>query len=255
MNNKICLLFISLLFLCSSCRKALDITPMHTSSETATACATVSCPEIDINYVFIAGASETANKVNTSIKHYIIESLYIGEKEEIENGITTIEEAINAFIEMYRTHSAEFPDLSAEYFAEVTTMVTYNSKHVLSLQCNNYLYTGGAHGNGATTYLNFDPKTGDLLTYEDIFSNVAVLDAKAETLFRKEHAIEANESINATGFWFENDTFYLPETIGISKEFITLQYDTYEIAAYAAGPIEIEIPISEVKSLLKIPIE
>ncbi len=72
---------------------------------------------------------------------------------------------------------------------------------------------------------------------------------------RKENQIPEGGSINATGFWFENDGFYLPETFGISKKSITLHYNQYEIASYAEGPITIEIPLTEVKEWLKISIE
>ncbi|MDX1463282.1 MAG: RsiV family protein, partial [Marinirhabdus sp.] len=73
--------------------------------------------------------------------------------------------------------------------------------------------------------------------------------------FRKMYDIAQNESINAPGFWFEDDTFYLPETFGISNETITLHYNPYEIAAYATGPVEINLPLSTFADQLKYDIE
>ncbi|MAZ73390.1 MAG: hypothetical protein CMC70_09615, partial [Flavobacteriaceae bacterium] len=151
--------------------------------------------------------------------------------------------------------SAEFPGLSAEYFAEISVQEKYSNKEVFSISCQNYLYTGGAHGYGAVSFLNFNPQTGKQLYYEDVFENVSDFEALAEKLFRQQQEIPKEGSINATGFWFEDDRFYLPETFGISKEFITLQYNQYDIASYAAGPIVVEIPIARVNDLLTISVE
>lgn len=254
MNNKIFPLLIVLIIFTSGCRKALETHPTSTASETLPECATITCPSIDIAYLTVRGTDSASEKINAEIEDFIIQSLYIGEDEEGSDA-QSIEKAMKEFIQLYRTHSAEFPGLSAEYFAEITVLQTYNTKELLSVSCRNYLYTGGAHGYGSVTYKNFNPKNGALLYYEDVFEDVSAFEAIAEKLFRKEHSIPEGETINATGFWFEDDVFYLPETFGISKEFVTLQYNQYDIASYAAGPIEVEIPISEVSDLLKISVE
>ena len=254
MNSKVYLLLIALVVLTSSCRKALEVKTMTTASETLVECNNVDCPSIDVEYLTVSGNTSASEKINTEIQDFIIQSLYVGEDEEGSNA-PSIEKAMKDFIQLYRTHSAEFPGLSAEYFAEITVLQTFNTKELLSLSCRNYLYTGGAHGYGSVTFKNFDPKTGEELYYEAVFTDVAAFEKLAEKLFRKQNDIPEGDSINATGFWFEDDLFYLPETFGISKEFVTLQYNQYDIAAYAAGPIVLEIPISEVSDLLTISVD
>ncbi|QIE60051.1 DUF3298 and DUF4163 domain-containing protein [Rasiella rasia] len=253
MNNKIYLL-LTVLALFASCKKALNTTTVIKSSKVLKSCSTMSCPDIDMEYFEVGGAEKATSAVNADIKNFVIQSLYIGEEEAGSNA-STIEQAMEDFISMYRTHSAEFPDLSAEYFAEITVLPIYNSKDILSVSFRNYLYTGGAHGYGAVNYKNYHPKTGDALYYEDLFNDVDAFSKLAEAAFRTSYEIPKNGSINATGFWFEDDAFYLPETVGVSKEFIMLHYNQYEIAPYAAGPITVDIPISDVKDLLKIPVE
>jgi hypothetical protein len=254
MNNKKYLFLIAVVVFTSSCQKALETVSITTSSEILTECKNVSCPAIDVEYLFVSGNNTTSELINTEIQNFIIQSLYIGEDKH-EGTAASIERAMKDFILLYRTHSAEFPDLSAEYFAEVTVLQTFNTKELLAIRCQNYLYAGGAHGYGSVTYKNFDPQTGAFLYYEDLFNDVSAFEALAEKLFRKENKIPKGDNVNTTGFWFENNTFYLPKTFGISKEFITLQYNQYEIDSYAEGSITIEIPITEVKELLKISVE
>ena len=254
MNNNIYLFLIAVVLLTSSCRKAVETQSANTSSETLTECKTVSCPAIDVEYLTVSGNNTASEKMNAEIQDFIIQSLYIGE-DEAGSDAPSIEQAMKDFIKLYRTHSAEFPGLSAEYFAEITVLQTFNSKEVLAISCRNYLYTGGAHGYSSISYKNFDPKTGTQLYYEDLFDDVAAFEALAEKTFKNQNEIPETDTINATGFWFDDDAFYLPETVGISKEFVTLVYNQYEIASYAAGPITVEIPIAEVKDLLKISVE
>ncbi len=237
-----------------SCRKALETQPITIASENLAECATTTCPSIDVEYLTVNGNTNASEKINAEIKNFVIQSLYVGEAKK-GSVAPSIEQAMRDFIQLYRSHSAEFPDLSATYFAEITVLETFNTKELLSVSCRNYLYTGGAHGYGAITYRNFDPKSGRQLYYEDVFEDVSAFEALAEKLFRKQNKIPEYDSINAKGFWFEDDAFYLPETFGISKEFVTLQYNQYDIASYAAGPIKVEIPISEVKEILKISLE
>ena len=64
--------------------------------------------------------------------------------------------------------------------------------------------------------------------------------------------IPEDKPINSTGFWFENNTFYLPESIGFTKENVILLYNQYEIASYSSGPVELEISLEKVLPYLKI---
>lgn len=254
MNNKIYLLLSALVLLSSSCRKALETQSIATSSKTLANCATVSCPNIAVTYFTVNGNKEASGKINAEIRDFIIQSLFIGEDENGSHA-PTIAKAMEDFIKLYRIHSAEFPGLSAEYFAEINVLQIFNSKNILSASCQRYLYTGGAHGYGSVRYKNFDPKTGTVLHYEDLFEDVSAFEALAESTFRKQNDIPKNNTINATDFWLEDDAFYLPETFGISNEFVTLQYNQYDIASQATGAIVVQIPIAEVKDLLKITIQ
>lgn len=234
-----------------SCKKA---TPLVFSSESFTEnsialCKNIGCPDVTINYVVPQGDSEAVKKITSEIKTFVISTLHI--ENESEPSARTIPEAIENFIKTYRMDSADFPDMSAEYFAEINVLDSYNSKELVSFQLEQFLYTGGAHGYQNTGFLNFDPQTGREISTEELFENIEAFTAFAEKKFRRAHNISENESINSTGFWFEDDVFYLPETIGVTQTNLLLIYNPYEITSYADGPIELEIPIEEVLKYLR----
>jgi len=138
---------------------------------------------------------------------------------------------------------------SLEY--RVDARVLQHSTHLINIEMNYNAYTGGAHGNYGTLSLFFDPQSGKRLSFKDILPNQEALKEIAESFFRKAHKIPTHESINnADAFWFENDTFDLPHNILLDKEKITLVYNPYEIASFAEGQIEVDIPLTQVKHLL-----
>ena len=243
--------FIVLLLLAiTSCK---DEVPLVFSSESFTEetfdiCKTVSCPEITINYIEALGDKSVTEKINSEITSYIIAALNIG--EDTVPRAKTINEAASDFIKVARLHAADFPDMSAEYFAEINVSESYNSNEIVSFEMHHYLYTGGAHGSGNAFFLNIDPRTGNEIPSEALFKNSIDFTAFAEKKFRESNKIPADESINSTGFWFEDDRFYLPDTMGLTETSFILIYNQYEIASYAEGPVELEIPLKEVKEYL-----
>lgn len=223
---------------------------MNFSEKQLSGCDT-GCPEITINYVEVDEQSDRSDKINEAIEAFVIDALYLGD-ELSDPSSKDITEAADGFVNMYRTHSAEFPDMQLEYFAEISVSEVYQSPLLLSLEMRQYLFTGGAHGYGATYFANFDSQTGDELNNEDIFTDIEAFTDFAEVAFRKEYKIPENGSINATGFWFEDDKFHLPESIGFEGNNVVMIYNQYDIASYAAGPIELQLAISKIKPFLAI---
>jgi hypothetical protein len=245
------IIFFLLLFLTSSACK--EEVPLSFSAESFTEeafdiCKTVSCPEITINYIKVSGDKSISKKINLEIIGYIISALNIGEDSIPKT--KTINDAASDFIKVARLHAADFPDMSAEYFAEINISELYYSAEIVSIEMHQYLYTGGAHGSGNTFFLNIDPKTGTKIPSEAFFKNSVNFTSFAEIKFREVYKISSIESINATGFWFEDERFYLPDSIGLTESSLILLYNQYEIASYAEGPIELKIPLQEVEEYL-----
>ena len=133
----------------------------------------------------------------------------------------------------------------APYVAEVSVKELYRSDDHISLELSQYLFTGGAHGYGSTSFLNVDPETGEELGFNELFIDHKAFLAFAEGKFREQQKISPQQSINDHGFWFENDIFYLPNSFGFTADSIIFIYNQYDIASYADGPIELKISRKE----------
>ncbi len=249
MNNKISTLAL-LAFIAISCdsEKNIEISPESFTEKDLPQCTDSHCPEITINYIQVFGDETVSKKINQQIDDFIIRSLMMGE-DSIPTA-KTIAEAATGFIEAYRADKAQFPDMAADYFAEISVNEIYSSPKHICLEMRQYLYTGGAHGYGTTAFLNINPQTGEEMTADELFKNQKEFTEFAEIKFKKQQEIPADEPINATGFWFENEEFRLPKSVGFTQDSLIFVYNQYDIASYAEGPVELKIAMDEASPFL-----
>ena len=199
-------------------------------------CRDTACPKITLDYPVYAGDETIVSNINNRIGHFLMSNLYIG-----DGGIPAHlnwKEAARQFVRANKDLKTEF-DMELNYEAKVSISESFRNNQVLTLETQNYLFTGGAHGYGGVHFNHFDLETGEELPTEALFNDVGVFQTMAEIQFRKANGLPEEGSINATGFWFEDDQFKLPETLGLSKEGIVLIYNAYDIASYADGSIEL----------------
>jgi hypothetical protein len=128
--------------------------------------------------------------------------------------------------------------------------IIYQTDKLLSLAGFGYTFEGGAHGNYATTYTTFDVINAKPITLNDVFTpdGVKQLPKVLEKYLRKTFKIATNTKL--TEILFENEikpnqNFYL------TQKGICFGYVPYEIAAYAAGQIDLFIPFSEFPNTLQ----
>lgn len=233
-----------LLFFCLlSCSKKDSLTFEEINYDKATC---QDCPKIDISILTALETSRIAEIINTSVREEIISLLFYGE----ENTATSISEAIENFGEDYNSLKQEFGIDSAPWEANVKSAISFEDSKVLTLKLESYLYTGGAHGYTTVSFLNFDKQEGVELENEELFKNYDDFKLYVENRFRHIENIPFEESINNTGFMFSNNQFYLPDTIGLTKEGLLLYYEPYLIAPYSDGAYILKFTFEELKDQL-----
>lgn len=206
-----------------------------------------SCPKVTIHIPRALDDKPISNIINSSVQEEVI-SLLIYD-DEIE--ATNIEEAIQSFKNGYLELKKMYPDEPVGWEADIEGKVTYEDKNILTIQVNSYSFTGGAHGFSSTRFLNFDKVKGLEMETMELFKDPLEFQNFAEAKFRKQEKIPDTGSINATGFMFEDDKFYIPENIGFTQEGLQLFYEQYEIASYADGPIILTLKYQEIEPYIK----
>jgi len=242
MKNSLAFLFIVIFLL--ACESESKLT-FETIKFNNTTCS--DCPEIKISLPKALDDTRIAEKINTTINEELIYTL----KFEDSLDVATVEEAMQSFTNSYQSFKKEFSDETMGWQAQANGAVSYENTFLVSLQLDTYMFTGGAHGYGATTFLNFDKSKSMELENYHLFKDLEGFIDFAEEQFRQTQKIPTQGPINATGFMFSGDVFHLPENLGFTEDGIKLVYNQYEVASYADGPIELLIPYAKVNAFLK----
>ncbi|MFC5047553.1 DUF3298 and DUF4163 domain-containing protein [Aquimarina hainanensis] len=247
-KNIIGILCISILL--SACNKVESLTfqtsKITTDSLFPEECRDIDCANIEINLIEAIENSALAEAVNSEIEKVITADLTMSQ----ETAESTIQKAAIDFNDVFKKNIEEFPDETHLYEAIFNTSVSLQNDYLISILVNKYTYTGGAHGNSYSTYLNISKKNGKLIPTDQLFADKQLFLKVAESVFRKSQKIPSDAPINSTGFFFENDVFSLPENIGFTDQEVILYYNTYEVNSYANGPIEVKINREEIDTAL-----
>jgi hypothetical protein len=191
--------------------------------------------------VFEDGNQQLIDSINTFISQTFFEH---------KNNITDLKKLVksesDSFYQDYLRdfsdfNEADFP-LTYNYNYEFT-VAFHNAKYV-TIQNENYAYTGGAHGNYSTLYHVFNAKNGKLLSVNDLVNDTIKLQEIAKQQFYKLKNIDERKPINDQGYWFEKNNFSLNSNFGLLNDTLIFTYNPYEITGYAEGQTELKIPMS-----------
>ena len=206
---------------------------------------------VDISYpVVTAGNNACKNSVNTYIQNYLIQKLrdYLPRNTAEENDIGTLAQS---FLNGYKAFVKEFPESHQRWFITINGEVIYNTPAITTLTLSINTYTGGAHGNSGLTYVSFDAATGEKITLTNIITDEKKLVERSEKKFRTIKRLDSDDDLRKAGFWFEGNTFSLPDNFGITGEGLVFYYNNYEIASYAMGPTKLVLSYNELKNILR----
>lgn len=113
----------------------------------------------------------------------------------------------------------------------------YMSEYIYSYFVQSYFYpAGAAHGVGSVFYINYDVDGGKVISIDKLFKDMpAVKKCIDRELSRKQQYM---------GYLLV-DEVPDPENFYIDGYTITFVFNPYEVAAYAAGTVTVEVPVYE----------
>ncbi|MEP7141486.1 MAG: DUF3298 domain-containing protein [Ferruginibacter sp.] len=139
--------------------------------------------------------------------------------------------------------------LSAE--EENRVLVMYENEKNITLANYNFSYSGGAHGNYATTLSTYNKRTGKKLILTDVVNAAGIkqLPKILDQVARLQYGIKNNKPLDQNEFLVNkigpSENFYIT---GNSIGFI---YATYAIKPYVDGEINLLVPFTALKSYLQ----
>lgn len=192
--------------------------------------------DVQMPVVNIEGAEDIAEKINADISAYY-ESF-------------SIDETISMAKEDYTASLGEDGWEFRGYDTSIDTKVTRMDDAVISFELVSYAYTGGAHGNYGSIGRNYDVKTGELLSFDEISEDYEAFHATV-----LDYMVNLAESPSYKDKLFTpskadlDSVLFRPESWVFTLSGISFLADPYILGPYASGEIYFMLPYEKAYSL------
>lgn len=156
-------------------------------------------------------------------------------------------EDYEVFVDTIRDYAMEPESPDGLIHAATATVEERQSKYEVvfvdaqyaSYRCEDWAYTGGAHGNTNVHVGTLDRKTGKKLLLGDVFPKDRQKSLEVEL---EQKAIDALAANGQQLFGPENRDELLTDNFCLMEDGWHFVYSPYEIAPFAAGVVEVVIP-------------
>ena len=151
-----------------------------------------------------------------------------------------------------------------EYGLEISSVghwalaITYEefqfSEDIVSIKFTIYEYTGGAHGNVYFETFTFDLANQRILNFEDLFQEEFDPLVTIGPIVQAD--LEAQLGEMSDSQWIQDGTGSNPNNYRnfvLTADSLIFFFPPYQVAAYAAGPQLVEIPLADLQSVLVVP--
>lgn len=168
-------------------------------------------------------------------------------KSELLGEVENLESSAKEFYDDMAEQEAL--DSFSAYDDYTSYTVMYNNGEILSILFNNWSYLGGAHGNTIETTVNYNLKTGEVLTFDTFFEDKA-----AGVAIIREQILKQCESPYYEGILFEEYENYINDVIKedywyFGKDGMHIIANQYMLATYADGILDFVIPYAELPQM------
>jgi hypothetical protein len=203
-------------------------------------------PDEGENSPFLTISFNILDSADMKIQRLIYQVLYDGKdmlrySEDFLNGTS------KDYLEIHEDikDNPEWSHSALNNWNSTITHVAYMYDDFFTIRKHLYEYTGGAHGNYWVKFYNIDTEKMELVTLGDIIEVNST--SQLREILYEAALIEANEYTE----WFPLEGFKIPEeAFRLKPEGLTFYFQTYEIASYVRGIVEVVLPYDDIASLL-----
>jgi hypothetical protein len=190
---------------------------------------------------------------------------------KLERLIFTEHERFSAFVEQSLLSMAQIESNQAKNFDTLKQLSDYfwatarprdeillratlkrATPKIVVVQLDSYIYSGGAHGNSTTQYLNWLPQSDIVVNLQTMIPSDNM--PAFEAALKRQHArwLQTNDLAKADPNAYNKMwPFQLSENAALLEDGIAITYDPYEIGPYALGMPTLIVSYSELQGILR----
>ncbi len=178
---------------------------------------------------------------------------YVYPKIGIPSADATMQDWVHVLADGFKGVLPERGAQEPQYSAQLTYAVARNDESVVSILFSYSIYTGGAHPNFTQTAFNFLTPDGARVFLPDLVGNDGIQRVSDLAIADLTARLTGPDGMSDTD-WINNgaapfaDNF---ETFELLPDQLVIEFDPYAVAAYAAGPQKVRIPLTELQDMLR----
>ena len=191
--------------------------------------------------VSIAGNEAAAEKINENIL------------SRVESFNTATNESVKYAKEDFEYWLSDGIQPPMPYSSDLSFTVTRADNHVISFTENGYEYMGGAHGMPYATGINYDTKTGEMISFAELSDDpdafhtdtLAYNQTLAQTEYYSDQLFNTDNITDGTleAVLYADGGWYL------STSGLVFMSPPYALAPYSSGTLEFTIPYNELANM------
>jgi len=137
------------------------------------------------------------------------------------------------------------------YTKTIKSNFIFNDADILSYRVDIDDNTGGAHGMHDAYFVNFNALTGKPFGLDDVFAGnyEPALNQLIMAELERKMKVKNQKDLEDMGF-FASDSLAPTDNFYITDKAICFYYNVYEIAPYAVGALDVEVPFAAVRSMM-----
>lgn len=212
------------------------------------------CASVEFSYPVFAGKAA----LNDSIRYDLLahSGYFDGEGMQQEISLATPATVARLFTKDYddflQEQQQNFPQgdfPTGAWQLQVAGRIPYQTPHSLTLAVFQESYTGGAHPNHGTQYINYFPD-GRRIRLPDLFEPGydAALKKAVDLQFRQQEGLRETDRL-PDRFLIQGDRVPFHENFAITRQGLRFHFNPYEIKSYAEGDTELLIPYARLPAL------
>lgn len=205
-----------------------------------------SCAYFKVDYLE-AVSGNNKDKINKLITNIVNSGVTFG-----DTVMNTMQVAADSFIAQYTSFRKDFPESALFWYLELSVSANLDHPKIINLAAGNSSFMGGAHPNSYIEYYNISRETGDTISLGNLFTPgfEKKLNELVDASFRKANNLQPGDNLQDKGGLFDNKITFNYNWLVNKDGSLTFYYNQYEIAPYAAGPIEVTLTKADIAPLL-----
>ena len=197
------------------------------------------------------GAPFQKREIKERRAHYTLEVSYP------RVGHTAIDAALEAYAQAiardFREMTKEASSDPAPWAGELSYAVARNDKTMIAIAFTWYSYTGGAHPNSITETFNFLLLDGLRVEIAELFSPKGIQRISDISIARLKPTLSGPDGMSDID-WIKRgagpNARNFASFVLLPNE-LHIVFDAYQVAAYAAGPREVRIPLAQLRDVMR----